>query len=70
MTKIKVEKKKPVWPWILLILIILGILVYLFVYDDYNEEVDDLYDDDQIEEIETSFNNKNLNPLLVIQKEV
>lgn len=56
MTEIKVEKKKPVWPWVLLILIILGIIVYLFVYDDYNEEVDDIYYNGEIEEIETSFN--------------
>lgn len=57
MAEIKVSKKKPVWPWILLIIIILGILVYLFVYDDYNDEVD-AYDD--VEEIETSFNENKL----------
>lgn len=70
MAEIKVEKKKPVWPWILLIIIILGIVVYLFVYDDYNDEVDDFDDVDDIEEIETSFNKNNLKPLPVKQEEI
>lgn len=34
MAEIKIEKKKPVWPWILLVLIIIGILVYYFVFSD------------------------------------
>lgn len=42
MAEIKIEKKKPVWPWILAILIVLGIIVY-FVYT--NPERDFLNDD-------------------------
>ncbi len=52
MAEIKVEKKKPVWPWILLIaIIILGILFYVFAYDDTNDDVDDIDDTDDIEEL-------------------
>lgn len=45
MTEIKIEKKKPIWPWVLLILIVLGIIAY-FVYangdkDDYSDDFDD-----------------------------
>lgn len=45
MAEIKIEKKKPIWPWILVILVVLGIIAYL-VYanserDDYNDDLDD-----------------------------
>lgn len=45
MAEIKIEKKKPVWPWILLVLIILGIIAYL-VYNNNDEKFTDDYDDD------------------------
>ena len=50
MTEIKIEKKKPIWPWILLILIVLGIIAY-FVYanPDLDNRSDD-FDDDVINE--------------------
>ena len=51
MAEIKVEKKKPVWPWILLIAIIIGILFYVFASDDTNDDVDDIDDTDDIEEL-------------------
>ncbi|PRX51930.1 hypothetical protein [Salegentibacter salegens] len=52
MAELKVEKKKPVWPWILLIaIIILGILFYVFAYDDTNDDVDDIDDTNDIEEL-------------------
>jgi hypothetical protein len=39
MAEIKIEKKKPIWPWILLGLIILGgILYFVFADDDDNME--------------------------------
>lgn len=60
MTEIKVQKRKPVWPWVLLILLILGILVYLFVYDDYNEEVDGI---DHVEENDTGVIENNFEPV-------
>ena len=33
MAEIKIEKKKPIWPWLLAALLVLGVLAYLFVYD-------------------------------------
>ncbi len=32
MTEIKIEKKKPVWPWILLVLVILAVAVYFLFF--------------------------------------
>lgn len=37
MAEIKIEKKKPVWPWILLILLILALLVYFMAFRDRDE---------------------------------
>lgn len=51
MAEIKVEKKKPVWPWILLGLIILGIILY-FVFADDDNEIDDM--EDNTEQIQDS----------------
>lgn len=33
MAEIKIEKKKPVWPWIVAILIIAALIYYVFVQD-------------------------------------
>lgn len=38
MAEIKVEKKKPVWPWILLILGILALVYFLFLRDEEEEQ--------------------------------
>lgn len=51
MAEIKIEKKKPVWPWILLGLIILAVILYFVLAD---EETDDIYDDDNTEEVITT----------------
>ena len=40
MAEIKIEKKKPVWPWIIVILIVLGVILY-FVYGDKDAQDDD-----------------------------
>lgn len=45
MAEIKIEKKKPIWPWILLGLIILGIILY-FVLAGNNDDMDDMDDMD------------------------
>lgn len=58
MAEIKVEKKKPVWPWILAALIILAIILY-FVLND--EAEDDLMEEDQMEEVETTYQNNDIN---------
>lgn len=46
MAEIKIEKKKPVWPWILLLLGIIALVYFLFFRDreaehDVIEEVDE-----------------------------
>ncbi|MCM4156550.1 hypothetical protein [Gramella sp. AN32] len=52
MAEIKVEKKKPVWPWILLILIIIIAAALYFV----GQAEDDSIDDAMEEMEEVSFN--------------
>jgi hypothetical protein len=34
MAEIKIEKKSPIWPWILVALIIVGVLIYVFASND------------------------------------
>ncbi len=41
MTEIKIEKKKPVWPWILLGLGIIALLIYFLGFNDREEEVNE-----------------------------
>lgn len=48
MAEIEIEKKKPVWPWILLIVVILVILG-IFIFNDDEVIEDELYDTEQIE---------------------
>lgn len=38
MAEIKIEKKTPVWPWIILILAVVGILIYLFAFTGDGDE--------------------------------
>lgn len=57
MAEIKIEKKRPIWPWVLVILIVLALVIY-FVYEnreneDYN---DDFNDDVTTEQIDDSIN--------------
>lgn len=48
MAEIKIEKKKPIWPWIILVLVILAIL-YFLVFAGDDDELDDV-ETEQIEE--------------------
>lgn len=41
MAEIKIEKKAPLWPWVLLGVAIVGVLIYLFAFDGNNDETDD-----------------------------
>ncbi|KQB42582.1 hypothetical protein [Flavobacterium aquidurense] len=34
MAEIKIEKKKPVWPWIVAVLLISAIIYYIFLRDN------------------------------------
>ncbi|MGJ8593859.1 MAG: hypothetical protein ACSHXF_15020 [Aquaticitalea sp.] len=61
MAEIKIEKKTPVWPWILLILVILAIIAYFLLRDDENDV--DTYDDANTEIIDDTddYQNNSLN---------
>ena len=51
MAEIKIEKKKPIWPWIILVLVILALLYFLvFADDDENDAMDDGIKTEQLEE--------------------
>ncbi len=50
MAEIKIEKKKPIWPWIILVLVILAIL-YFLVFADDDGDMDDM-DNVETEQVE------------------
>jgi hypothetical protein len=37
MAEIKIEKKKPMWPWVLVVAIIVGLIIYFLVYNTDQE---------------------------------
>lgn len=48
MAEIGIEKKKPIWPWIILVLVILVILYFLFFSDgDTNNDRDNIDNTEQ-----------------------
>ena len=50
MAEIKIQKKKPIWPWILLIVII-AVVAFLYFYGSMDtDEVDDM-NNDEMEEV-------------------
>lgn len=49
MAEIKIEKKKPIWPWILG-LIVLGLIIYLLAFAGDDDMIDDA-EDDLVEEV-------------------
>lgn len=58
MAEIKIEKKRPIWPWVLVVLIVLALVIY-FVYenqesDDYNDDFNDGITTEQIDDSITS----------------
>ena len=50
MADIRIEKKKPVWPWIIIIIIII-ITVFLYLYGSADTETTDDLDDAEMEEV-------------------
>ncbi|PKQ45054.1 hypothetical protein [Confluentibacter flavum] len=48
MAEIKIEKKSPIWPWILLVIAVIAIVAY-FVYNSDNDD-DTIYDNDMNDE--------------------
>ena len=41
MTEIKIEKKKPIWPWVILVLIILAAIYFFWYYNDRDYVMDE-----------------------------
>lgn len=56
MAEIKIEKKKPIWPWILLFLGVLALIYFLVIKDTENDPLDTDNDGDHIEIEDTSQN--------------
>jgi hypothetical protein len=61
MAEIKIEQKKPMWPWLLVGLIIVGLLVYFLVFRDNGENTEAVAEPDSI-------TNKNESDLLGIKE--
>ncbi|MFB9080319.1 hypothetical protein ACFFLS_11500 [Flavobacterium procerum] len=40
MAEIKIEKKKPIWPWIVAVLLITALVYYVFLRDDQVQSAD------------------------------
>lgn len=60
MTEIKIEKKKPIWPWVLVILIILAAIYFFWYYNDRNfDNDDDLIQQDTISQMEDRYQEEN-----------
>jgi hypothetical protein len=58
MAEIKIEKKKPVWPWIILVIAIIAIIAFL-LYNN-SDEADDYADDvtsDQVDDMDSTIYN-------------
>ena len=50
MADIRIEKKKPVWPWLILI-IILAVLAFLYFYGSMDTDETDDMESTEIEEV-------------------
>jgi len=61
MAEIKITKKAPIWPWILLVLIVIAGLFFLFFYGNTDE--DELTDDNTTEFEEVSSTNPQIDKL-------
>lgn len=46
MAEIKIEKKKPIWPWILLVIVILALIAFFAFRDQISDDMSDDYGDD------------------------
>lgn len=38
MAEIKIEKKKPIWPWIIAVLLIAALVYYVFLREDHVQD--------------------------------
>lgn len=60
MAEIKIEQKKQIWPWLLIVLIIAALLVYFLVFRDDNNksEVDNITNTNETDLLEVNENNE------------
>src|SRR5690554_5670791 len=55
MAEIKIEKKKPIWPWVIVIFVIL-VAIYFFWYNNDRQMANDPLEKDTISTVEELFN--------------
>lgn len=60
MAEIKIEKKTPIWPWILALVLLIAILVYIFAFNDIDEEADEKQETTTEQTIEESEETKQI----------
>lgn len=53
MAEIKIEKKAPKWPWIVLIIALIGVAIYLFAFNEDGEEAVEMNDKTTVEPADT-----------------
>lgn len=64
MAEIKIEKKSPIWPWILVILIILAAIYFFWAYNDKDlDGTDDVITRDTISQVEEQYDELETAPL-------
>lgn len=54
MADIRIEKKKPVWPWLILV-IILAVVIFLYFYGSMDTDENEDLENSEIEEVTSSF---------------
>ncbi len=68
MAEIKIEKKKPVWPWILLVLVlIVGVYIYWSYNDNLNERDQNEMVTDTIPEMNEEFNEMEVDTTTIME---
>ncbi len=50
MAEIKIEKKSPVWPWILVALAVIGIVIYLVAFNDDDDSSEGIMDTTELQD--------------------
>lgn len=69
MAEIKIEKKKPTWPWVLLAVIIIAVVAFFVFQDDVEDFADDVQDElnereaDDVDDVSTFYLEDNLDLL-------
>lgn len=56
MAEINIEKKSPKWPWILLAIIIIGVIIYLFAFNEEDEDNEVITEETTEEPLDTRQN--------------